>query len=367
MRNTIESRAVSAISVVVWSGIVCVSVGCGTTDGGATPSSDAATGLTSETGMNDSGTHVTGMDAAANNGADGAASESGGDEAASPVFPGADGGVGLGNDSGPIDSGTASSSSDSGGIPVEGGPDDSAANVSTTFFARYEAESSANTLTDPGERPSTEGDRPCAGMPGTNSDGVKEGANCASAGLSVTQLLGRSPCTPPNSNTGCKNTGAGIIFNGVTVPATATYDVTFWYHAGVLTGHPGVADVFGDVHCGGLNYNTGPGSGCRPHVILVNGVQMTATVAGQNAVYYQFPCYPSAWSIVHGAVVALPLKAGANTIFIKAPPFATGDGADIDALDVQPAGAGAPAFQANGQGAPPTLPIGLVTPVVNWN
>ena len=84
-------------------------------------------------------------------------------------------------------------------------------------------------------------------------------------------------------------------------------------------------------------------------------------------IYYQFPCYPSAWSIVHGAVVALPLKAGTNTILIKAPPFSTGDAADIDALDVQPAGAGAPAFQAKGQGAPPALPIGLVTPVVNWN
>ena len=186
MRNTIlESRTVSAISVVVWSGCVCAVLGCGTTDGGAAPSSDAATGVTSETGTNESGTTVTGTDATANEGTEGAASESGGQEATSPVSPGDDGGAGLGDDGGLLDSSGASSSSDSGGSPVEGGPNDSAANVSATFFARYEAESPANTLTDPGERASTEGDRPCPGVPGTSSDGVKEGANCASAGFSI--------------------------------------------------------------------------------------------------------------------------------------------------------------------------------------
>jgi hypothetical protein len=141
--------------------------------------------------------------------------------------------------------------------------------------------------------------------------------------------------------------------------------VTFWYHSGQLS--PGHADVYGDVNCGGLNYDTGPGSGCRPHLIYANGVQMSSTVGGQNAVYYEFPAYPDSWSIVHGAVTALPLKAGSNTIYIKAPGFTTSDAADIDALDVQPSQQGAPLFQASGQGGPPTLRIGLITPVVNWN
>jgi hypothetical protein len=40
----------------------------------------------------------------------------------------------------------------------------------------------------------------------------------------------------------------------------------------------------------------------------------------------------------------------------------------LDAIDVQPGtGPGAPAYQANGHGVAPALPIGIVTPVVNWN
>jgi hypothetical protein len=154
--------------------------------------------------------------------------------------------------------------------------------------------------------------------------------------------------------------GGGITFNDVAAPADGIYDVTIWYHSGT-------SDTYGDVNCGGLDYKTGAGHMCRPHLIFVNGVQMTSTVAGQNAAYYEFPAYASAWSIVHGAVVALPLKAGSNTILIKAPGFTTSDAADLDALDVQPSGQGAPSFQSSGNGAPPALPIGLITPVVNWN
>jgi hypothetical protein len=250
----------------------------------------------------------------------------------------------------------------------EGGRADSGASVPPTLFARYEAESAANTLTYPVEGVVTEGDVACPGVPGTSTDGVKEGANCASGGHVIDQILGRSPCTPPTSTTSytnCGNAGGGVTFNDVTVPLDGTYDITFWYHSGQLT--PGQADVFGDVHCGGLDYDTGPGSGCRPHVLYVNGVEMSAVVGGQSAVYYEFPAYPDSWSIVHGAVVALPLKAGDNTIYIKAPGFQTSDAADIDALDVQPSGPGAPRFQAKGNGGPPAFPIGLVTPVVNWN
>jgi hypothetical protein len=262
---------------------------------------------------------------------------------------------------------------DSGGdAPADAGIDsggNTSANVPPSYFMRYEAESPLNMLTFPVEGIVTEGDAPCPGTPGTSSDGVKEGAKCASAGHVVNQLLGRSPCTPPTSTssyTNCGNKGGGVTFNDVAAPADGVYDVTFWYHSGG-GGPGGSADTYGDVKCGGLNYNTGPGSGCRPHLIYVNGVQMASTVAGQNAAYYEFPAYPGSWTIVHGAVVALPLRAGSNTIYIKAPGFTTSDAADLDALDVQPSGQGAPAFQATCHAGPPALPIGLITPVVNWN
>jgi hypothetical protein len=286
----------------------------------------------------------------------------------------------VSNDDGDVDSGWSDSRADSSqrdstsdaskdadaqsSLPTE----DAGADVSASFFVRYEAESSLNKLAYPVEGVVTDGARPCPGTPGTSTDGVKEGANCNSGGHVVNQILGRSPCTPPTSATSytaCGNKGGGVTFNEVLVPADGIYDVTFWYHSGQLT--PGHADTYGDTNCGGHNYNTGPGSGCRPHLIYVNGVQMSSTVGGQNAVYYEFPAYPDSWSIVHGAVTALPLKAGSNTIDIKAPGFTTSDAADIDALDVQPSGPGAPSFQASGSGGPPTLPIGLVTPVVNWN
>ena len=225
-----------------------------------------------------------------------------------------------------------------------------------------------NTLTYPVEGVVTDGATACPGVPGTSSDGVKEGADCASGGKVVNQILGRSPCSPPTSATSytdCQDKGGGVTFNDVIVPADGTYYVTWWYHSGDET--PGQADVYGDLHCGGLNYDVGPGSGCRPHLIYVNGVPMSSMVGGEEAVYYEFPAYPTAWSLVHGAVTALPLKAGSNTIYIKAPGFTTSDAADIDALDVQPSGEGAPSYQLSGNGSPPTLPIGLVTPVVNWN
>ena len=77
---------------------------------------------------------------------------------------------------------------------------------------------------------------------------------------------------------------------------------------------------------------------------------MSSSEDGQTAPIYQFPCYPGAWSILHGATTALPLKAGPNVVFIHAPHEITLDGADIDAIDVLP----------QGQGVQP-----LVTPVVS--
>jgi hypothetical protein len=279
-------------------------------------------------------------------------------------------------DTSPSESGEGQAGRDASSDAEPDGPplvNDSGSGPPTSFFARYEAESSVNTLTYPVEGYVTEGARPCPGQPGTSSDGVKEGANCDSGSLGsvhggyvVNQILGRSPCTPPTSTTSytdCGDLGGGLAFNGVTVPVEGTYYVTFWYHSGG-------SDTYGDANCGGVRYDTAAGDGqlCRPHMISVNGVRMSSTIGGQTAVYYEFPAYASSWSIVHGAVVALPLKAGPNTIYIKAPGFTTSDAADMDALDVQPSsGPGAPLFQASGKGSPPTAPIGLVTPVVNWN
>jgi len=257
---------------------------------------------------------------------------------------------GMGGSSGAGAGGTGAGGTSDGGASdgADGG-----SNVPADFFARYEAESPLNTLTYPVEGVVTEGDTPCP------SGGVKEGAQCASGGKVVNQILGRSPCQPPTSTTSnsqCQDKGGGIQFNQVTVPADGTYDVTWWYHCG--EDRPGHADVFGDTNCGGLNYNTGAGSGCRPHLIDVNGVPMSAIVGGKTALYYQFPCYPVSWSILHGATTALPLKAGSNTIYIHAPGAPTLDAADFDALDVQASG--------HGTAPPPQWPK-LVTPVVTGN
>jgi hypothetical protein len=171
-----------------------------------------------------------------------------------------------------------------------------------------------------------------AGLSQVEAHGVTEGADCASAGGMVVNILGRSPCNPetPSSYSNCQNLGAGVEFHGVTVPADGTYDVTWWYHCGL-------DDHYGDTKCGGVKYSVG--SSCRPHLIDVNGVPISSNA---GAKYYQFPCYPTAWSLIHAATTALPLKAGSNTIYIHAPGATTLDAADIDAINVLPAGKGAP-------------------------
>ena len=265
------------------------------------------------------------------------------------------GGVNAGGTSGSSTGGaslggsTGTSTGGTGGVSAGGAAGGSS--VPATFFIRYEAESPSNTLTYPVEIVATYGATACP------TDGIKEGANCASGGKVVAQILGRSPCTPPTSTTSytnCQNKGGGVQFNAVTVPTAGNYDVTWWYHCGPDT--PGHADVYGDTKCGGLNYNTGAGTGCRPHLIDVNGVPMSSTIAGQTALYFQFPCYTTPWSTLHGATTSLPLKAGANTILIHAPGATTLDAADIDAIDVQPNGKGV---------APAPLWPKLVTPVVS--
>jgi hypothetical protein len=240
--------------------------------------------------------------------------------------------------SGPPGSGAVDS-----GPPANGGPPlGSAPDGATAIRLRYEAEAlPPNVLIQ-----TALADNTCFATNLTCPDGgVQEGANCCSGGGVVTELLGRAPCDGPPGSTGdyqnCQTIGGGVEFEGVTVPADGTYDVTWWYHCGLNSS-------YGDAHCGGVHYAVG--SSCRPHLIDVNGVPMSSTVAGQTATIYQFPCYPGAWSIVHGATTALPLKAGSNTISIHAPHAVMLDASDIDAIDVQPAG----------RGAPP-----LVTPVVS--
>lgn len=180
-------------------------------------------------------------------------------------------------------------------------------------------------------------------------DGVKEGANCCSGGGVLQKLIGRAPCSGPPGSVGqytdCEEIGAGVEFHDVTVPANGTYDVTWWYHCG---GTDGDADVAGDTNCGGLHYSVG--GGCRSQLIHVNGVAMSATVGGQTALFYQFPCYADQWSVLHAATTALPLTKGSNVIYLHAPHAVDLDATDIDAIDVLP----------QGQGALP-----LVTPVVS--
>jgi hypothetical protein len=145
----------------------------------------------------------------------------------------------------------------------------------------------------------------------------------------------------------CEDTGAGVEFQDVAVPADGTYDVTWWYHCGADTDSD-AANTFGDTMCGGLHYAVG--MGCRPQLIDVNGVPMSGAVDGQAALIYQFPCYVSAWSVIHGATTALPLKSGSNVIYFHAPHDTMLDAADVDAIDVQ----------LQGQGVKP-----WVTPVVS--
>jgi len=125
--------------------------------------------------------------------------------------------------------------------------------------------------------------------------------------------------------------GGFVQFNTVTVPADGMYDLTWYYKCGNN-------DNYGDQHCGGQTNPPTTASGCRPHQITVNGMEMPGT--------YHFPCFPGAWIETHVATTPVPLKAGImNTIKIWP---AQRDSANIDALWVQPAGKGLkPVITAN--------------------
>jgi hypothetical protein len=273
--------------------------------------------------------------AVSNGGVSGKGGAAGNGEVAGNGGASAGGGASGKGGAAPPAGGTSGASGGSGGEPSSG-----VAGSGGAVDGWYEAEAvPPNVLTNAATVSHTdEGtNRACtldtsAGLSQAAAHGVSEGADCASAGGMVVNILGRSPCNPetPSSYTDCQNLGAGVELHGVTVPADGTYDVTWWYHCGL-------DDHYGDTKCGGVKYSVG--SSCRPHLIDINGVPMSSSA---GAKYYQFPCYPTAWSLIHAATTALPLKAGANTIYIHAPGATTLDAADIDAINVLPAGKGAP-------------------------
>jgi len=140
--------------------------------------------------------------------------------------------------------------------------------------------------------------------------------------------------TPPKPGDDC-NSGGGQVtwvtqgrmgwlqYNQVAVPADGMYDVTWWYHCGNN-------DNFGDRHCGGQTNPPTTASGCRPHNFIVNGTELPGN--------YHFPCFGGSFGIIRAATTRLPLKAGnANTVRVYPK---SRDSADMDALQVQPAGKG---------------------------
>jgi hypothetical protein len=178
----------------------------------------------------------------------------------------------------------------------------------------YEAEAippnqlSGSTLTVNPPKPRTAKCTPC---PSTAA--IKPGDSCCSGGGQVTWLTQGIGPIP-----------GGLTFNNIAAPSDGMYDVTWWYHCGN-------SDNFGDKHCGGQTSPPTTSAGCRPHQIVVNGTEMTGT--------YHFPCFTGSFAVIHAATTALPLKAGMNSI--KVYPKQR-DAADMDALQVQPAGKGMP-------------------------
>lgn len=146
---------------------------------------------------------------------------------------------------------------------------------------------------------------PTCGPPET----IKPEEKCCSAGKEVRQLLrGRG----------------GLVFNKLMAPADGMYDVTWYYRCGKN-------DNFGDANCGGEPNH--PSSGCRPHVLTVNGTRLPKV--------YEFHCFPGPWSEVHiVSTTGIPLKAGENSLRVVA---TTGrDAADLDAIAIYPVGQGRP-------------------------
>jgi hypothetical protein len=166
----------------------------------------------------------------------------------------------------------------------------------------YEAEAVPPNTLFGGSKIGTCGAGACA-----STAAIKEGMECCSAGKKLSQLL--------------RGKG-GAVFNAVMAPSDGMYDVTWWFHCGKN-------DNFGDANCGGAPHTP---SGCRPHVFTINGTPFPKV--------YHFPCFPGSWGEIHASTVTMPLKAGMNAISVKA--TAGRDAADLDAIEVFPAGKGFP-------------------------
>jgi hypothetical protein len=92
------------------------------------------------------------------------------------------------------------------------------------------------------------------------------------------------------------------------------------------------------VHCGGQTNPPTTASGCRPHQLTINGVDMKSTTGMPQGTYH-LPCFPGSWLMTHVATTAnIPLKAG-NSNTIKIWPMMR-DSANFDAMQVVPAGKG---------------------------
>jgi hypothetical protein len=186
--------------------------------------------------------------------------------------------------------GSTTPSSDGGGGPA----------VSGDMLAWYECEADGNMFTAPA-RVTECSAGPCpAGAP------IKEALECCSGGKKVSNV---------------ERGNGKLLMNKVNAPADGTYDVAWWYHCGKN-------DNFGDPGCGGDPTKTA--SGCRPHVIEVNGTRLPKV--------YEFHCYPGSWGELHVSTVPMTLKAGDNSILIYATPGR--DAADLDAIALYPQGKG---------------------------
>jgi hypothetical protein len=241
-----------------------------------------------------SGGSATKKDASAEGGASGG---SGGSSGSGGTAPEADAAAGAGGASDASAGGTSGDSDAAGGA---GGGE----NGSPEALGWYEAEAvPPNTLFGATKAVM------CGTAPACAShEAVKEGVECCSAGKKLSQLL--------------RGTG-GAVMNGLSAPADGMYDVTWWFHCGK-------DDNFGDTNCGGAPHTK---SGCRPHILVVNGVKLPKV--------YHFPCFPGSWGQIHASTTTIPLKAGAmNSIRIYATPGR--DAADLDALQIFPAGKGVP-------------------------
>jgi hypothetical protein len=259
--------------------------------GGATggEGGDETGGDTGSTGTG--GSKSTSTTTGGSTGTGGATSATGGATGTGGTTSSPDGSAGAGGESG--------GSADAGS---EGGAGGAVSAGHTGALGWYEAEAVPPNTLFGGSKIGSCGAGACA-----STSAIKEGMECCSAGKKLSQLL--------------RGKG-GAVFNNVMAPSDGMYDVTWWFHCGKN-------DNFGDTGCGGAPHTP---SGCRPHIFEINGTKFPKV--------YHFPCFPGSWGEIHASTVTMPLKAGMNSISVKATPGR--DAADLDAIEVFPSGKGFP-------------------------